>query len=293
MHCGQMLASGGPRPAPQTMAGMPPQPYAQPSYAIAPDVRKRNTWMAVGVSAVILLLLFVGLKASGVLNVGSKAPDNAVLNARGAGPDDSLLQSRGNDGNPSLQASRVTMPDDIRNWLEHLARIEKKKQALTGKQLEQARELQGQLQGASGLTTPEDVEKMSDPDYNSFPTIEKAAAMIHELQPDWIALQKEFESVKPPAECKPIADRYDSGFDGMIDTFASIEKLVSGVDLTSQNQMKNQVSKARSVGRDSRLDVDGSFEKTDDMVQAICDKYQTRKWFKIDAHGGSGGLLGF
>ncbi|HVT11773.1 MAG TPA: hypothetical protein VHE55_05870 [Fimbriimonadaceae bacterium] len=288
-----MLAPGAPRPATQPVAGIPQQPYVQPAYAIPSDVRKRNTILAIAISGVLLLLLFIGLKASGVLAFGSKAPDNAVLNARGQGPDNSLLQSRGDKTNPTLEVSRVTMPDDIRNWLEHLARMEKKKQALTATQLQQVRELQSELGGASGLTTPEDVQKMTDPDYNSFPTIDKATAMLNQLQPDWVALKKEFDSVPPPTECKPIAESYDAGLQNIVDVFDSVEKLVSGVNLTDQNSIKKSADDVKEVGLRHRRGIDGEFQQTDDQVQDICDKYQTRKWFKIDAHGGSAGLLGF
>jgi soluble cytochrome b562 len=291
MHCGQMLAGGAAqRPAQQMTGAMPA--YAPSAIAIPADVKKRNTWLAIGISAAVLLLLFFGLNATGALHLGTKPPDQATLNARGQ-LTDSTLQAKGGPTNPTLAATRVTMPDDIRNWLEHLARIERKKQALTNKQLEQAHELQGELQGASGLTSPEDVSKMSDPDYNSFPSIEKAGAMIAQLQPDWKDLQKEFDSVPPPKECQPIADQYDSGFDAMIETFDEIEKIVNGINLTDQKQMKSSVDDARKAGRSSRRGIDGSFEKTDDLVQKICDKYETRKWFKIDAHGGSTGLMGF
>lgn len=297
MHCGQMLTGGAsaPRQAQQVpsaqMTGSMPA-YAPSSFGVPADVKRRNTLMAIGISAALLLLALLGLNASGRLNLGGKPPDRDSLVAKGE-LGNTTLQAKGDPGKPTLAASQVTMPDDIRNWLEHLARIEKKKQALTGKQLEQAHELQGELQGASGLTSADDVNKMSDPDYNSFPTIEKAGAMIQQLQPAWVDLQKEFDSVPPPKECQPIAERYDSGFDGMIETFASIGKIIDGVTLTDQKQMKSSVDDARKVGRGSRGSIDGSFEKTDSMVQDICDKYKTHKWFKIDAHGGSTGLLGF
>ncbi len=240
----------------------------------------------------LLLLAFMGLKAAGVLKLGQKAPDVATLNAKGQLPD-STLQARGQGASPTLGANKRTMPADLYNWLEHLRRCEQKKLALTGTQTQQLRELQSELGGASGLTSAEDVQKMSDPDYNSFPTLDKATAMLNQLQPDWVALKKQFDSVPPPDECKPIAEAYDSGLQNIVDVFDSIEKLVGGVNLTDQGNIRKSADDVKDVGLHHRRGIDGEFQQTDDLVQQICDKYDTKKWFKIDAHGGTAGLLGY
>lgn len=294
MHCGQMLAAG-PRPmqpvaGPQVTGGMPA--YAPTAMPLSQDVRKRNTWLAVVISAVILLMAIFGLRAAGVLHLGQKAPDTSSLQAVGSSQG-SFLQNEGKGGPSVLPAAKKTMPQDLYDWLQHLAKCEKHKQAITGKQLQQARELQSELGGASGLTTAEDVQKMSDPDYNSFPTLDKATAMLNELQPDWVALKKEFDSVPPPAECKPIAEAYDSGLQNIVDMFDTVEKIVGGVNLTDQTNIRKSADDARQAGLQHRKGIDGEFETTDDLVQQICDKYETKKWFKIDAHGGSAGLMGF
>ncbi len=289
MHCGQMLTPGTPRTAPQA-TGIPAYSPAQP--LVMPDTRRRNTILAVVTGVLILIALLLGLNAAGILHLGGKSDAQKALQATGSSPAN-ILQAKGTGPDPSLKAMKKTMPDDIYNWLNHLARIEKKKQALTNKELLQARELQGELQGAGGLTSAKDVDNLSDPDYNSFPSIDKATAMIKELQPDWIALKQEFESVPPPMECKPIAEQYSIALGNIIDTFSSIEQLIGGVSLTDQAQMKSSTDQARAIGHDHRRGIDGSFEKTDSLVQDVCDKYETKKWFKIDAHGGTGGILGF
>jgi len=292
MHCGQMLA-GISRPAVQP-TGAVPQSYApHAAMAIPTDVRKRNTWLAVGVAAALILILLFGLKATGVLNFGQKPINQATLTAKGQLPDTNLLQAQGSGTQPTLQSSRITMPQDLYDWLEHLRRCEQKKQAITGEQDQQLRELQSEMQGASGLTSADDVQKMTDPDYNSFPTLDKATAMLNQLQPDWVALKKRFDSVPPPEECKPIAQAYDGALQNIIDTFASVEKIVSGVNLTDKSQIQKSADDVKDVGLHHRRGIDGSFQDTDDLVQQICDKYQTRKWFKIDAHGGSAGLMGY
>lgn len=293
MHCGQMVAATVPGPS-----------YVQ-SATIPADVRRRNTLLAIAISAALLLFLFFGLKVSGLLPFGSRGTDQAALQARGQGtdiealaakgsaPDDALLQARGTAPTPTLEAAKKTMPKDIHDWLEHLARIEKRKQALGGKQMEQMLLLKSTLTGAGGLSSADDVTKLTDPDYNSFPSIEKAGSMIAELQPDWVALRTDFEAVPPPPECKPIAEEYSGALTNIVDTFDSVSKILDNVTLTDQNKIKDSADQAKAVGRNHRRGIDGNFERADDLVQGVCDKYQTRKWFKIDAHGGSSGLLGF
>jgi hypothetical protein len=266
--------------------------YAPPTAVIDDRVRKRNTILAVVISAAILVLALFGLKAAGVLRLGSPGPDNNSLVARGQG-NGSSLQLKGEGTPPSLASTRKTMPKNIRDWLEHLARIEKRKQALGGKQMEQMQELKGSLQGAGGLTSAEDVDKLTDPNYDSFPSIEKAASMIQELKPDWVKLKQDFDAYPPPPECQGIADEYDGGLQGISDTIDQVLGIVGGVDLTSTGDIKGSAEEVRGVGRNHRRGIDGSFEKADDLVQDVCDLYDTRKWFKIDAHGGSAGILGF
>lgn len=288
MHCGAMFASA-PRPTGQPAYSVPAY---SPSLATVPDaIRRRNTVLAIVISIVVIALVFAGLNATGVLRFGAKQTDTSSLQAQGAVPP-STLQSRGTGPDPTLHSTRKTMPKPIRDWLEHLARIERRKQALGSKQVEQMQLLKSTLTGAGGLTSPEDVESMTDPDYNSFPSIEKAAAMITELKPDWEQLVKDFDSYPPPPECQEIANQYGGAMDSIISTIDKVLNIVESVNLTSQGDIKGSAEEVRGVGRGHRRGIDGNFERADDLVKEVCDKYETPKWFKIDAHGGSAGLLG-
>jgi hypothetical protein len=295
MHCGQMLAGGMPQPV-QAPAGMPQRTGAMPAYAPAmplPDsTRRRNTWLAIAISAALLLLLFFGLKAGGVLKFGAKAPDMATLNASGQTNGD-LLQTAGKGSNPTLQSSRLTMPDDIRNWLAHLEKCEMKKRALTKKQAEEMTDMIGDLKGAGGLTV-DDVNAWSDPDSTTLPVIDKVSSIARELQPAWTDLKQYFDSYPPPEECKPIAAAFDDGLQSIPDNMEQLNKIVSNLDMSkSQDDAKNAREQAREVSRDHRRRIDEPFSRTDQLVGQVCDKYQTRKWFNIDAHGGNMGILGF
>jgi hypothetical protein len=283
MHCGQMLSAAAPA------GGVPA--YAAPM-AVSSAVRRRNTWMAAGVSAAILLLLFFGLKASGVLKLGEKGPDQRSLEAVGTGPD-STLQIHSSGSPPSLQAVKKTMPKDIYDWLEHLARIERKKQALTARQEEEAMDLIRELKGTNGLSSTADVDFWTSPDSTELPVVNKASSVMREMQPEWEDLVKEFESVPPPPECVKLRDEYDAALAAIPEQMKQLDQVLGSVSMTDQDKSRDSQTNAREVGRNSRRKIDGSFTKSDSMVQSICDLYETKKWFKIDAHGGSTGILGF
>jgi hypothetical protein len=153
--------------------------------------------------------------------------------------------------------------------------------------------IKSSLQGAGGLTSADDVNVLTDPDSNSFPSIEKVGAMIEEMRPDWDDLKKDFDSYPPPPECQAIADQYDGALQSIMDTIDQVRNIVDNVSLNSASEIKGSADETRKVGRNHRRSIDGNFEKADDLVQDVCDLYETRKWFKIDAHGGSSGLLGF
>ena len=65
------------------------------------------------------------------------------------------------------------------------------------------------------------------------------------------------------------------------DLFGAVEGSTENRDAALAALMK---MRGKSTG------IDKSAVKTDDLVQGICDKYETRKWFKITADVG-GGLL--
>lgn len=299
MHCGAMLAQGQPAPAGPAMNA----PSFQTA-TISAQVRKRNTLLAIVISLAIILLLFFGLKAAGILKMGSKAPDTKSLEASGQAPDlnslkaqgtgpEAILESRSQGSTPILETTKATMPDAIRNWLAHLEEAENRKRALSKKQEEEVSDMIGDLKGAGGLSV-EDVQAWSDPDSNTLPVIEKVAGICRELQPDWIDLKKFFDSYPPPPECKQIAEAYDQGLADIPHKMDQLNSIVSG--MTSQDTQETAQGardSAREVGRDHRSTIDQPFSVTDRLVQKICDQYQTRKWFSIDAHGGGSSILGF
>ena len=91
--------------------------------------------------------------------------------------------------------------------------------------------------------------------------------MLQELQPDWVQLKKDFDAVPPPRECQPIADEYDGGLGSMIETFASIEKLVG------ENRGRSSRGLAGRLGYGRRLKKEKKREAAEPKIGFIHDPH--------------------
>lgn len=123
MHCGARLS------APQAMTPPAMQPQAvpagqgpAPAFPTAKTSSKKTTWIAIGTALAMILALFFGLNATGLLQFGAKNPKINSLRAQGSMPKQDLLRAEGSSSPPVLSqsAQRVEMPADVRRWLEHL-----------------------------------------------------------------------------------------------------------------------------------------------------------------------------
>jgi hypothetical protein len=230
-----------------------------------------------------------------------------LLQKPGEGPPP-LLQMPDNAPPPLLQmpstvpppvlgdsAQKITMPKEDLDWLKWLEKIEKEKQALTSKEQTQLTTLMASLQGASGLT-PQGVRDLADPDSpnNNAPAMVDAMTITKEMEEAWTKLKNRFDSYPPPPDCVPIGAAYDGGLQGMSDNVQKLEDIMSGIAGMSepgQAEGADAVSGAKDIGQKHPHDVDSEFTATDQLVQDICDKFETRKWFSIDAHGGAGNVF--
>ncbi|MBC8066169.1 MAG: zinc ribbon domain-containing protein, partial [Chlorobia bacterium] len=212
MHCGQKIQIPQPvaaQPMLQSAPAFPNPTAANP---------KKTTWIAIGTALAMLLAIFFGLKASGFLQFGAKNPKLESLKAKGNVPNQDLLKAEGSANGPDLlkaegsqpppilnrTAERIEMPDDIRRWLEHLEKIERRKNDLSLKQLSQMAILMQQMKvlgGGMGLLNGEDEGGDTGPS-------QTAKVSFDAMRPEWNQLIADFRNYPPPAECRPIADDY-------------------------------------------------------------------------------------
>ena len=176
-------------------------------------------------------------------------------------------------------AEVVKMPDDIHDWLKHLEKIEDEKKELLRKQIADLKvfeEMIGALGSGIGSVNPYDQTNDDQSSPNSGPA-DLTKGKFEDLRPQWEALLQEYQSVPPPEECKPIADSYETGLESVPDMIGEVNNVLNQVNsdpssaLKEMNEMQNK----------SYATVDKPFAEADEDVQAICDKYQTPKWFNI------------
>lgn len=262
----------------------------------------------------LVLAIFFGLQASGILRFESNTPKIDNLKAEGGVPSQDLLRAEG--GAPASEplkaqgeapagiplkaegsapaapitqhAENVTMPDDIRKWLEHLERIEKRKNDLTIRQLSQMAVLLQQMKvlgGGMGLLNEEEGGYGGD----TGPS-ETAKNSFDTLRPEWNQLIADFRGYPPPAECRPIADDYYravSEIPGMNADLAGILESIAG----SPENAAGALEKVMKLQNTSKNVIDKYLGETDDKVGSVCRKYETKKWFDIKSDVG-GGLMG-
>jgi hypothetical protein len=304
-HCGQpFIATAGAGAAAAPAIG-----------TFSPTSQRTWPWV-VGPALAAILALF-GLRATGLLRIGGESPDSH-LQASAAGPN-SNLQAHGSDSIPLLPAQAqapapflqvpaklpppiledtkkdVSMPDDIYRWLKWLEEIEKEKRALTKKEDTEMSTLIATLNGAEGLSAA-DVTELSDPDstMKNAPAVGDLQNLTDEMIKDWAALKTRFDSYPPPKECVPIGDAFDHGLEGLADYPKQIQALVNGVtdkETPTRADADPAIGDIKDLGGKHKKDIDSEFTGTDELIENICEKYNTRKWFTIEAHGGSAGLL--
>jgi hypothetical protein len=254
----------------------------------------------------VILALAIGLNAAGVLHLrGSLAPkgvlhatgeryEGGLLQAQGEKPG-ALLEAQGEKPGPLLdqQPTETTMPADVRDWLEHLRITEEKRMSLAKDEKDQALVLLRQLEGA-GATTEQLNGLLDDASGDSSSGSGKTPAntaveTTASMRAEWQKLTDFFNSKKPPTECAAIHDSYD---EVVRETGGMMGDIIDIVHNVGDNPGA-AIGKLEAMEGKSKNLIDKPATEADDGVAAICKKYDTRKWFDIQADpGGGGGYLG-
>lgn len=275
MRCGTPVAQVEARPT-----------FAQPGAIMVPGPRPaRKVWPILGMLLAIGLVLFVGLSASGALQQrGENGPPT--------------LQTRGKTAPPVLQDIEEPppeMPQEVKDWLNHLRRIEERKNRLNATQVANLKVFMAKFEAlgpAAGLLNDSGTdEDLTNPE---LPVKEK----IEDSQAPWRQLIRDFQAVEPPEECKDLADEYYAGLNEVpaaMNDLNDIVKSISGPDGATTDAAEKALQKLYSVQNTSFGTIDEHFAASDEMLSQICEKYSVRKWFNIatDLGGGSLGAAKF
>jgi hypothetical protein len=262
------------------------------------DQAKRNRFYWILGGALLLMALLVGTVGSRLLFSGQSAGGPVTKAGQEAGggvteartPPPAPVTRVEAEPQPMTPKMAKTMPQDVLDWLKHLERTEKKRHALA---TEQISALLAQMVMLSGIGATDAVAQslLDDPekDFEKTPATE-IRDQTRAQKREWRDLIAYFDSVPPPTECVPIRNAYGTALG---ETQSMIFEVLDAIG-TAAEDPKLAVQSLMNLRGKSHSRIDVSARETDGLVQDICDKYDTRKWFSIagDVGGGMGGVLG-
>lgn len=278
MHCGQ--------PLPQPTQAVPAQMSAGPAPAFPVQPKTNAAMWGIIVGVLALLGTVAGLMASGMLKVGASKNDPAIR-AQGSTPPP-LLTAQGSDPDPGVKAygERVVMPDDVRKWLEHLEETERRRVETAKDQIMSLIVLKSSL-GPGGVAAA--IKGILGDGEEEIPPTRDVEQASADLQRPWRELNEFFNSVQPPEECVPIRNKYDIPLRETGTQIRDIEAILSSAG--AGGDPKELITKLNQIFEGHKSVVDKPAAETDAMVQQICNKYDTRKWFAIQGNVGGGSMM--
>lgn len=286
-NCGQAFANVSPAAAPGIVALTPPQTKKW----VWPVVAILAICIGLGVAAGSGMLRAWGVPVGGKLLTAQGTPGGSgLVQAEGAEPNTGLLNKYGTPPESGLtqkDMEKITMPQDILDYLKHVEKCEKYRVEISNKQLSSALITMTEIQGAGAQL--EMIKKLADPEDNS---TETPASKIKDTTKDqrktWDELDAYFNGVTPPAECVSIRNKYAVA---LHETGVMMTEIMDAIDKSSEDpQAAIEILQKLTGTSGNRIDVPA--RGTDADVQKICDKYDTRKWFSVTGDVGSGGLMG-
>lgn len=259
---------------------MPPRsdPYARESAGA------RWALVAAVLAGAALFALLGSGAATRLLGRGSPA---AVRSERRQAP---ALQAYAEPAE-ALRDTQRTMPADVRAWLEHLERVERKRQELATDQVAAALVSLATVQGLGGAGAMLK-DLLGDPEAPPEPEAPstKVGRDSAEWAADWGALLAEFRRLPPPPACVPVRNAYSRALDG---TAEMISEVGAQIERSAQDPQAAVAALGRLRGT-SASRIDAAAKEADRAVGELCQDYDTPRWFSIapDVGGGALGRIG-
>ncbi len=242
--------------------------------------RKSRAWLGwlLGGALAVGILLFGTMS---VLSSQRGPEPPPILEARGTPPSTGLLEQRGAPAQAVTPAVQAQMPQAIRDWLQHLERIEARKNELSRKQTSQMLVLAAQMKGLSALLG------LLEDDHAPTPA-EQAGAKVEDLKPEWNALIEDFIAFPPPEECKLLGQEY---YRALSEIPIAMNEVLGIMGAASSGDPADAVDSLRRMQNSSFETIDARLQTANEELGKICGKYQVSKWFSIRSDSG-GSLLG-
>lgn len=274
--------------------GMTPGPAPTGPDPYAADGAQRRKTIIAAVAGALAIGVLAGIGGMRLLDASRRTP-GPVLAQKATTPPPALAQVA--QSRPALEQTATapapkSMPADVRAWLEHLERIERKRGDLsrsgTSKITAMAPGLSagmGDVQVLKDFANAAD-DPMNAPDPKS--PSDRVGDFAGDMERDWTALQAEYDSVPPPAPCRNLANSYRNT---LRETGAMIVDITRVIGEASSDPSA-AVAKLQAIQDKKQSQAIDKYGKDSDAeLGRICDTYETRKWFAISSDFGGGGIL--
>ena len=266
-----------------------PVGYYEPQLAGSasmPMMKKKSKLPWIIAAAILLVLIGSGFL---VLNMLKKTGrEGNALKANGVMPG-GFMKKTGNEA-PFLSKTGDVPPavkePDLR-WLYHLEKIEQRRGELSKKELSKFMVLAqtSQFNAASA----EDLTKFAANSEGDFPSTatDKIDADSAAAKKEWAQLRADFDSFPPPPDCVTIAEPYGHALD---ETRAMMTDVMDALAVSKEDPQKALQSLYGMQNKSKSIDNYGN--TSDERVQALCSKYNKRKWFSVNSDFGNSSIFG-
>ncbi len=112
-------------------------------------------------------------------------------------------------------------------------------------------------------------------------TLQKLQASPSAFIPMWQKLIRWFDSVPPPAECKPLHDSYYDALSAVVISFSNLQTLT----------LQGSSTGLKERGQNTSAQIDAKFAEADRDLADICAKYGLQKPVDIRPDPPAGSLL--
>lgn len=241
----------------------------------ASESKRQKLGLAIG-GGLLVLALAIGF---GIAALGINKPEDKVALAQKPPAENSALTAVVNDPPPALPIEKpedVNMPDDVYNWLEHLRRTDERLASETNSI--------GMDAGISRMSHLRDMYGQAlDGNFEDYNPSSQSDNINAKTDKTFEELAMYFDSYPPPTECLPIYNAYKIS---LSETEANVHQISQIMDQAFSSAMQGgstdqMVDDLKNIYSGHKDGVDEHRRQTDILVQQICDKYRTRKWFNI------------
>ncbi|MGI8923557.1 MAG: hypothetical protein ACR2HJ_05865 [Fimbriimonadales bacterium] len=228
---------------------------------------RRAFWLIAGLAA-LLMIATIGAVRS--LLIGAEGQKHRALAVPAIGsPNAIALPQRA--APPTVAAVSERMPEDVRKWLEHMKRVDEKRERFNSDFAQTLLKSIAKLRPGAFI---EESEANADQARRSG----EAGQVVASVDTFFSDLTREFQSLAPPAECRPIAEKYSSV---LLETRNILTEVISGIN-------SGDTASLEKLQGTSYKRIDAGAAETNDRIGALCSKYREPNRYSVFVDKGNG-----